>query len=151
MSACCVWLKLPTLASTTAARVISRPQLPIPTNPRLLCCTTWVQNTLLGALSGALSLGLLFSLPPSAIALLEPPSLQTCPDVEPQQEVVHAGPEVVTNEGLVEEAWQIVNDSFLDTGRHRWSQDTWQVTASHPPHIKILHLFIIIGYFIDEF
>lgn len=31
----------------------------------------------------------------------------------------------VTNEGIVEEAWQIVNDSFLDTGRHRWSPDSW--------------------------
>ncbi|KAJ1426199.1 Tail specific protease [Sesbania bispinosa] len=41
--------------------------------------------------------------------------------------MVLTAPEVVTNEGLVEEAWQIVNDSFLDTGRHRWSQDTWQL------------------------
>jgi hypothetical protein len=28
-------------------------------------------------------------------------------------------PEVVTNEGIVEEAWEIVNESFIDTGRHR--------------------------------
>ena len=27
----------------------------------------------------------------------------------------------------MEEAWEIVNDSFLDAGRHRWSPETWQV------------------------
>lgn len=36
-------------------------------------------------------------------------------------------PEEMTNEEIVQEAWQIVNDSFLDTGRHRWSHDTWLV------------------------
>jgi carboxyl-terminal processing protease len=36
-------------------------------------------------------------------------------------------PEVVTNEGIVEEAWEIVNESFIDTGRHRWSPQTWLV------------------------
>lgn len=35
-------------------------------------------------------------------------------------------PEAVTNEGIVEEAWEIVNESFLDAGRHRWSPQTWQ-------------------------
>lgn len=37
-----------------------------------------------------------------------------------------SGPELVTNAGIVEEAWEIVNDSFLGTGRHRWSPQTWQ-------------------------
>ncbi|XP_061362568.1 carboxyl-terminal-processing peptidase 1, chloroplastic [Gastrolobium bilobum] len=123
----CVWLKL-TPPSTTVTQ--SRPQLfHIPSNPRLLC-SNWVHHTVLGALSGALSFGFLFSLP-SAFAL-QPPSLptlysETCRDVQPQQDMLQTGPEVVTNEGLVEEAWQIVNDTFLDTGRHRWSQDTWQL------------------------
>ncbi|RDX60685.1 Carboxyl-terminal-processing peptidase 1, chloroplastic, partial [Mucuna pruriens] len=68
--------------------------------------------------------------PPSPSALSSPsllsPLLQTCRDAEPLQETLQAAPEVVTNEGLVEEAWQIVNDTFLDTSRrHRWSQDTW--------------------------
>ncbi|TKY60109.1 Carboxyl-terminal-processing peptidase 1 [Spatholobus suberectus] len=94
---------------------LSRPHLPIPTNP------TFVRSTLLGA---ALSFGLLFSLP--SVSALQPPPL-TCRDVEPLQETLQTPPEVVTNEGLVEEAWQIVNDTFLDTGRHRWSQDTWQL------------------------
>ncbi|XP_027345238.1 carboxyl-terminal-processing peptidase 1, chloroplastic isoform X2 [Abrus precatorius] len=85
--------------------------LPIPT----------LRNTLLGA---ALSGAILFSFPvPSVSALQQPPTLhsQTCHDVDTML------PEVVTNDDLVEEAWQIVNDTFLDTGRHRWSQDTWQL------------------------
>ncbi|MED6124448.1 Carboxyl-terminal-processing peptidase 1, chloroplastic [Stylosanthes scabra] len=138
MSSCCVFLKLPTPSSRPSSSSFSRPQLPIPTaNSRILCCSSnWVQNTLIGAISGALSFGLFFSLPfppPSSsaatAALLEPPpspSLQSCRDVvEPQQEELF--PEVVTNEGLVQEAWQIVNDTFLDAGRHRWSQDAWQM------------------------
>ncbi|KAH1250898.1 Carboxyl-terminal-processing peptidase 1, chloroplastic [Glycine max] len=83
------------------------PRLPIPL----------VRNTLLGA---ALSFGLVFSFPSVSAS-------QICRDVEPIQETLQTAPEVVTNEGLVEEAWQIVNDTFLDTGRHRWSQDTWQL------------------------
>lgn len=72
---------------------------------------------------------------PSAIAL-ETPSLRTpislppheiCRDVE-QEERADTGPEIVSNEGIVEEAWQIVNDSFLDSGNRRWSQENWQVT-----------------------
>jgi len=81
-----------------------------------------LRNTLLGA---ALSFGLLFSFP--SVSALQLPS-QPCPHHQPPQETLQTAPEVVTNQGLVEEAWQIVNDTFLDTGRHRWSQDTWQVT-----------------------
>ncbi|QCD84541.1 carboxyl-terminal-processing peptidase 1, chloroplastic [Vigna unguiculata] len=80
-----------------------------------------LRNTLLGA---ALSFGLLFSFP--SVSALQLPS-QPCPHHQPPQETLQTAPEVVTNQGLVEEAWQIVNDTFLDTGRHRWSQDTWQL------------------------
>ncbi|XP_047178337.1 carboxyl-terminal-processing peptidase 1, chloroplastic [Vigna umbellata] len=80
-----------------------------------------LRNTLLGA---ALSFGLLFSFP--SVSALQLPS-QPCPHRQPPQETLQTTPEVVTNQGLVEEAWQIVNDTFLDTGRHRWSQDTWQL------------------------
>ncbi|KAK7318892.1 hypothetical protein RJT34_03599 [Clitoria ternatea] len=89
--------------------------------------TLSIPNTLL---SGALSFTLFFSFP-SPLSALQPPSLfpssQTCADVQPQLDTIQTATEVVTNEGLVEEAWQIVNDSFLDTGRHRWSQDSWQL------------------------
>ncbi|BAT73553.1 Carboxyl-terminal-processing peptidase [Vigna angularis] len=80
-----------------------------------------LRNSLLGA---ALSFGLLFSFP--SVSALQLPS-QPCPHRQPAQETLQTSPEVVTNQGLVEEAWQIVNDTFLDTGRHRWSQDTWQL------------------------
>ncbi|XP_050899885.1 carboxyl-terminal-processing peptidase 1, chloroplastic [Lathyrus oleraceus] len=93
-----------------------------------------IQNTLLAT---TLSFGLFFSPFPSsasASAIQSPslpiplsPSWEKCSDVELRDGTVPTAPEVVTNEGLVQEAWQIVNDDFLDTGRHRWSQDTWQL------------------------
>lgn len=79
-------------------------------------------------ISLALSLGL-FCASPSHSTALEP--------VPPQQELIcrefddyvddKSTGEAVTNEEIVEEAWQIVNDSFLETGRHRWSPDSWLV------------------------
>ncbi|KAE9610386.1 putative processing peptidase [Lupinus albus] len=117
MSCCYVCLKLSPPFSITATS--SKTQLSIPNNTLI--------NT---ALSGALSFGLLFSFPSSSIAAFEAPPLpipsETCRDVEPQ-DMFPTAPEVVTNEGLVEEAWQIVNDAFLDTGSHLWSQDTWKM------------------------
>lgn len=93
-----------------------------------------LHNTLLAT---TLSFGLFISpFPSSAFALQSPslpvpvsPSLETCRELEFRDVMVPTAPEVVTNEGLVQEAWQIVNDDFLDTGSHRWSQDTWQVTC----------------------
>ncbi|KAJ7549831.1 hypothetical protein O6H91_07G071200 [Diphasiastrum complanatum] len=35
------------------------------------------------------------------------------------------GPEEVTNESLVEEAWQVVNEVFLDARHQSWSQADW--------------------------
>ncbi|XP_058731622.1 carboxyl-terminal-processing peptidase 1, chloroplastic isoform X2 [Vicia villosa] len=91
-----------------------------------------LHNTLLAT---TLSFGLFFSpFPSSAYALQSPslpvpvsPSSETCREVEFRDVTVPTAPEVVTNEGLVQEAWQIVNDDFIDTGSHRWSQDTWQL------------------------
>ncbi|XP_059439026.1 carboxyl-terminal-processing peptidase 1, chloroplastic isoform X3 [Corylus avellana] len=82
------------------------------------------------ALSGALSFGLLFS-SPCSIALESPtiqsPSSSSSELCREDERVAKAEtrPEVVTNEGIVEEAWEIVNESFIDTGRHRWSPQTW--------------------------
>ncbi|CAA0823695.1 Carboxyl-terminal-processing peptidase 1-chloroplastic [Striga hermonthica] len=75
----------------------------------------------------ALSIGLFCASPPDVISL----ELTT-----PQEELVCVEDEnyadspstsqVATNEEIVGEAWQIVNDSFLDAGgRHRWSSDYW--------------------------
>lgn len=94
----------------------------------------WAKKALVGALGGALSVGLLVS-SPSSIAIesspvsvqVQPPSLEYCRE-DDGDVVAESGPEpVTTNEGIVEEAWEIVNDSFLDTGRRSWSPETWQV------------------------
>ncbi|XP_041027149.1 carboxyl-terminal-processing peptidase 1, chloroplastic isoform X3 [Juglans microcarpa x Juglans regia] len=137
--------------------------------PQILCnnlTTThgisadWAKKSLIGALSGALSFGILFS-SPCSIAF-QSPTVQSPPPPPPSssslstkhdssselcredERLVKAetGPEVVTNEGIVEEAWEIVNDSFLDTGRHRWSPQTWKrkkediLTTSIPTRSK---------------
>jgi len=39
----------------------------------------------------------------------------------------------VTNESVVEEAWQVVNESFLDARRDSWSADGWLVSLSTFP------------------
>ncbi|KAG8385344.1 hypothetical protein BUALT_Bualt03G0033000 [Buddleja alternifolia] len=77
-------------------------------------------------LSIALSLGLFYASPSNAISfeLSAPQEELNCREEENYaSDKVTEG--VVTNEEIVEEAWQIVNDSFLDTGRHRWSPDSW--------------------------
>ncbi|XP_004504235.1 carboxyl-terminal-processing peptidase 1, chloroplastic [Cicer arietinum] len=119
-----VWLIPSSLCTTTAS--VSKPHhlhhLPIiPTKLTL-------HNTLLAT---TLSFGFLFTSlpsPSSAIPTPHSPSSETCRDADSSDVTVPTNaPEVVTNEGLVQEAWQIVNDDFLDTGRHRWSHDTWQL------------------------
>ncbi|MBA0565517.1 hypothetical protein Golob_010386 [Gossypium lobatum] len=100
----------------------------------------WTKKTLINALSGALSLTLLVSSPSPALSSdsppfqpPRPPQLSTplpdrCNEEEEEQlqNKVVLKPEFVTNEEIVQEAWQIVNDSFLDTGRHRWSPQSWE-------------------------
>ncbi|KAJ6292808.1 hypothetical protein OIU78_024899 [Salix suchowensis] len=120
----------------------SPPTLSLPTpSKRTLTCildanNNWAKKTLLGgAITGALSINLLLS-SPSLLALESPsPSLlqsqseeYLCRQEETQQDfkVENEAPQVVTNEGIVEEAWEIVNDSFLDSGRSRWTPQTWQ-------------------------
>lgn len=86
-------------------------------------------------ISAALSLGLLLGSPPSlavdldsSINQLKPyggPPIEDCLEDE-QEEREEVGAQVVTNESIVEEAWEIVNDSFLDAGRRRWSPEMWQ-------------------------
>ena len=90
----------------------------------------WTNKTLIGLLSGALSFGLLTSSPSYSSLALESPSqlqLEYCREQDLVEDLGSES-EVVTNEGIVEEAWEIVNESFLDTSRfHRWSPETWQV------------------------
>ncbi|XP_022720318.1 carboxyl-terminal-processing peptidase 1, chloroplastic-like isoform X1 [Durio zibethinus] len=117
------------------------PQKPPPSF--LPIAAVWAKKTLITALTGALSLTLLVSSPSPSLSL-DSPSFQPprppqfensrpdrCTKEEEQQEQeedkVELKPEFVTNEEIVQEAWQIVNDSFLDTGRHRWSPKSWQL------------------------
>ncbi|XP_057463541.1 carboxyl-terminal-processing peptidase 1, chloroplastic isoform X4 [Actinidia eriantha] len=89
----------------------------------------WPQKILIGALTGSLSFGLLLSSPSlaleSPLSLAQPSSSTEHCREEENEERSERAPELVTNEGIVEETWEIVNDSFLDAGRHRWSPDTW--------------------------
>ncbi|KAH6773566.1 Peptidase S41 family protein [Perilla frutescens var. frutescens] len=77
-------------------------------------------------ISLALSLGLFCSSPSHSIALesTTPKQELNCRE-DDDYAVDKLTGDAVTNEEIVEEAWQIVNDSFLDTGRHRWSTDSW--------------------------
>ncbi|KAI3442307.1 uncharacterized protein J3R85_001424 [Psidium guajava] len=114
--------------------------LPPPAQPRSpraaaaapVCCTSSARRKIMStALSGALSFSLLFS-PPSIATESSParttksePSVEYCREEE-KEDGAGAAPERVTNEGLVEEAWNIVNESFLGSGRRRWSPEAWQ-------------------------
>ncbi|XWS19790.1 hypothetical protein CRYUN_Cryun31cG0046600 [Craigia yunnanensis] len=115
---------------------------PLKPPPLFLPNAVWAKKTLITALTGAISLTLLVSSPSHSLSLdslsFQPPRLpqfsnplpDRCTEEEQKQEQeedkVELKPEFVTNEEIVQEAWQIVNDSFLDTGRHRWSPQSWQ-------------------------
>lgn len=106
-----------------------------------------------------LSFGLFFSSPqPSssiAHALDSPSAIRSSPSVsmternsscrEDEEEEKRANTsQVVTNEGIVEEAWEIVYDSFLDTtNRHRWSPETWLVSSRF--HIFLLRFGFVVN------
>ncbi|XP_019097267.1 PREDICTED: carboxyl-terminal-processing peptidase 1, chloroplastic-like isoform X2 [Camelina sativa] len=110
-----------------------------------------LKKSVIGTLTGALSLTLVFSSPLSSVAAaddpylsLNPPSSSQdsslnhfdsapgdCPneeeadDAEMQDDDFNK-PQLVTNEGIVEEAWEIVNDAFLDTRSRSWTPEAWQ-------------------------
>ncbi|KAM3284754.1 carboxyl-terminal-processing peptidase 1, chloroplastic [Capsicum chacoense] len=94
-----------------------------------------LNHVLSNGFSLLLSLGLLVSAPIPTIALaLESPSLQSptsslevnCREDEAEEEDTEVVSKVVSNESIVEEAWQIVNDSFLNTSTRRsWSPESW--------------------------
>ncbi|MQM05557.1 hypothetical protein Taro_038369 [Colocasia esculenta] len=99
------------------------------------------QEVLLRAVAGAAISFSLFSYslpsPPAAVALdaeataavqVPSPSAQArnC-NAEEELDVASEAsePSVVANEDIVEEAWEIVNESFLDAGNHGWSPEKW--------------------------
>ncbi|XP_039005961.1 carboxyl-terminal-processing peptidase 1, chloroplastic-like isoform X1 [Hibiscus syriacus] len=107
-----------------------------------LGAAVWTKKTLVTALTGALSLTLLVSSPSPSLSSdsqffqsSRPPQVSApLPDrctgeeeqLQEEEDKVDLKPEFVTNEKIVQEAWQIVNDSFLDSGRHRWSPQSWK-------------------------
>lgn len=103
------------------------------------------KKSVIGTLTGALTLTLVLSSPapaPSVAASIDPylsmtpPSLSpdSSPEDCPNEEEADADvieddvrPQLVTNKGIVEEAWEIVNDAFLDARSNTWTPETWQV------------------------
>lgn len=91
--------------------------------------TNWAKKAVINVLTGALSFSLFLSSPlalesSSSVQSVPPSPSLSCHEGEDAAESLQVVAE--TNEGIVEEAWQIVNDSFLDTGRHRWTPQNWQ-------------------------
>nr|XP_009614039.1 carboxyl-terminal-processing peptidase 1, chloroplastic isoform X2 [Nicotiana tomentosiformis]XP_016445073.1 PREDICTED: carboxyl-terminal-processing peptidase 1, chloroplastic-like isoform X2 [Nicotiana tabacum] len=89
-----------------------------------------LQQALSTGISLVLSLGLLVSAPNSIFALESPSVLQpsnslNCPENEVEEVYSTEVSKVVSNERIVEEAWQIVNDSFLNTSPRSWSPESW--------------------------
>ncbi|KAJ3670786.1 hypothetical protein LUZ60_008212 [Juncus effusus] len=96
------------------------PSLPLPPLP---------QNIVLKTITVSLSLSLLASPPfasqleASAAELLKPASVELCDETEKEEEVSE---ERVTNEELVEEAWEVVSEAFLPySGVRPWSPESW--------------------------
>lgn len=83
-------------------------------------------------LSVALSLGFFYGSPLDAISQesYTPQSELNCREDAEFIDDKATG-EAVTNEEIVEDAWKIVNESFIDTGRHRWSPESWLVRINY--------------------
>ncbi|MCL7025648.1 hypothetical protein MKW94_004073 [Papaver nudicaule] len=127
---CCYhnWSSSLPFTQTTPKPPPAPPQLPPKSNIR------WPHKLLLHALTGTLSINLLFLSPsPSIAQLISPPPLRPVEneyckeeDILEQEKSQTAPPGLVTNQGIVEEAWEIVNESFLDSSdRPRFSSDNW--------------------------
>ncbi|CAA6661286.1 unnamed protein product [Spirodela intermedia] len=85
----------------------------------------------------AVSLSLIsssLSLPPVGMAVaavqlpLDSPPAERCAWEEEQDpsSIERSPPPVITNEEIVKEAWEVVNESFLDSGNRGWSPEKWQ-------------------------
>ncbi|XP_020519450.1 carboxyl-terminal-processing peptidase 1, chloroplastic isoform X2 [Amborella trichopoda] len=91
----------------------------------------WTEKILLHAVAGVLS----FSFSSNSVAVAVeaaaglPSHSATAPDCRKSEEggdeVREFSLELVPNRRIVEEAWQIVNDSFFDAHLHSWSTEKW--------------------------
>nr|XP_043624478.1 carboxyl-terminal-processing peptidase 1, chloroplastic isoform X1 [Erigeron canadensis] len=114
----------------------SSPSLPLPPPPQTTIHHPLPHHThkpsLLHSLTGAaISINLFFSpfspLPPPpsfASSFVNPECTEQDQRIE-QERMLQKAPELVTNEDIVKEAWQIVNDSFLASDHTRWSPQSW--------------------------
>ncbi|RZC67653.1 hypothetical protein C5167_011344 [Papaver somniferum] len=112
-------------SSLTLAERTPKPPLPPKSNIR-----QQPHKLLFHALTGTLSFNLIFLSPSPSIAQLispPPPPVEYCKEEDVlEQEKPQTVPGLVTNQGIVEEAWEIVNESFLDySDRPRFSPDNW--------------------------
>ncbi|GAA0141431.1 serine protease [Lithospermum erythrorhizon] len=121
---------------------LSLPPLPPPHHPSVpkqkstFIPTTQTNKDLLttafqATISVVLSAGLFFSTPSFVAAESATPSstveLNSCKEDDELVEFLDKEEnQVVSNEGIVEEAWQIVKDSFIDSSpQQRWSPQSW--------------------------
>ncbi|KAL8460819.1 hypothetical protein ACS0TY_032358 [Phlomoides rotata] len=119
----------PSLSSPPPTTSVSRPFEFLTLSPKsyhsrkIPSITKALSSTLL---SVALSLGLFCGSPLDAISQESyTPQLELNCREEAEFIDDKATGKAVTNEEIVEDAWQIVNESFIDTGRHKWSPDSW--------------------------
>ncbi|KAL5577142.1 hypothetical protein UlMin_018841 [Ulmus minor] len=127
-------MRVTLLCNSSSSLPLSQSNISKPPSISNFKSPNWAKKTLIGALSGVLSFGLLVSSPSSvafespSVQLPSPPSSspEYCREEQLEDRAEAESDTVVTDEGIVEEAWEIVNGSFLDTGRHRWSPETWK-------------------------
>lgn len=71
-----------------------------------------------------------------------------------EEQLSKTAPQLLTNQSIVDDAWQIVNDSFLDASdRHKWSPQFWMViytllSLTKPNQTKRLSTYLFIDLFI---
>lgn len=78
----------------------------------------------------ALSFNLIFFSPIPAPSIASTSSVvvqSECREEIGNEKRFEKAPELVSNEEIVKEAWEIVNDSFIGTDRSRWSPEMWLV------------------------
>ncbi|ONK64509.1 uncharacterized protein A4U43_C07F26810, partial [Asparagus officinalis] len=96
---------------------------PKPKNPRRL------QNLLLGSIAGALAFTIVSS-PPLPSLASNPPAMDPslCVEESSTEAMEDERPsESITNEEIVEEAWEVINDSYVgDVGSRPWSPEIWK-------------------------
>ncbi|XP_023640060.1 carboxyl-terminal-processing peptidase 1, chloroplastic isoform X2 [Capsella rubella] len=142
-------LSSPLSATSSPATPQFLPEHPPPSQFDFPNLSRILKKSVIGTLTGALSLTLVFSSPLSSVAAaadpylsLSPPSSsqdsslnhfdsapEDCPNEEEADTKMQDDdfkPQLVTNEGIVEEAWDIVNGAFLNTRNNNWSPEAWQ-------------------------